>query len=237
MAREIITISRQYGSGGREIGERVASSLGYKYYDKELIRRLANKGAVDEEFAKAGSEGIMGRLSCLFLQRGSEGVDEDSLPLLDRMFLTQARLIKQIALEGPCVIVGHCADYFLEGYQKTLNVFVHAEWESRVQRVMLRNNISYADAVLRIKKVDRHRASFYEQYTDRKWGNAENYDISCSSSAIGIDELVGLIVSLAGGSGDDGLSGRQGGQPGGQPDNQSRPGDDAPARRESFIDS
>ena len=196
MPKEIITISRQYGSGGREIGERVADLLGYAYYDRELIRRMAQLGDVDIDLVRVGGEGLMGKVSSILMHRGSEGKDEDSLPLPDRLFLMQSRCIKQIASEGPCVIIGHNADYVLQGFENVFSVFIHADWQTRTQRVMLRNNLSRAEAEKRIKKTDHNRASFYEQYTERRWGKAENYDLSCSSSYFGIEQLARIIVQI-----------------------------------------
>jgi len=196
MPKRIITISRQYGSGGREVGERVAELLGYAYYDKELIKRLAQLGDIDIDLVRSGGEGLMSKLSSLFMHAGSEGRDEDSLPLPDRLFLTQARCIKQIAEEGPCVIIGHNADYILQERDDVFNVFIHADWEPRKQRVMARNNLTEQEAEARIKKIDRNRASFYEQYTERRWGRAANYDLSCSSSYFGIEKLAELIVHI-----------------------------------------
>lgn len=197
MPKEFVTISRQYGSGGREVGEHVAELLGYTYYDKALLNRMAQIGDVDVDFVSVGGEGLMGKVSSLFLHPGSEGRDEDSLPLPDRLFLAQSRTIKEIVKEGPCVIIGHSADYFLQESEKALNVFIYADWEARIRRVMRRNNLDEHEAVLRIKKMDRNRSSFYEQYTGRKWGKPENYHMCCSSSFFGIEELAELIAHIA----------------------------------------
>jgi len=194
--KKIITISRQYGSGGREVGERIAHLLEYAYYDKELIRRIAQLGEVDIDFVRVGGEGLMGKMSNLLINRGSESKDEDSLPLSDRLFLTQTRCIKQIADEGPCVIIGHNANYILQDRESVLNVFIHAEWGARVQRVMERNDLSEQEAIARIKKIERNRSSFYEQYTGLRWGKAENYDLCCSSSYFGIEKLAEIIVQI-----------------------------------------
>jgi cytidylate kinase len=197
MKRHIITISRQYGSGGREIGERIATQLGYAYYDRELIKRAAQEGDFDEDLVKENDEGVLGRFSSLLSYANTVvGKDEDTLPLSDRMFLTQSRIIKQIADEGPCVIIGHSADYVLANRPDLLNVYIHSNWDTRVARVMKRNNLSERDAVARIKKTDRQRAVFYEQHTSQKWGMAENYHLSLSSSYFGIDGIVSLIVTL-----------------------------------------
>ncbi|MCL1847181.1 MAG: cytidylate kinase-like family protein [Coriobacteriia bacterium] len=198
MTKRIITISRQYGSGGREIGERVARQLGYAFYDKDIVRRAAKEGGFDEDLVKEGGEGIHGVFSSLMSYANTVvGKDEDSLPLHDRIFLTQARIIKQIASEGPCVIVGRSAEYVLADYPDLLNVYIHSEWDARVKRVMERNGLSEHDAEARIRKTDRQRAVFYEQRTDQKWGMAANYHLSVSSSSFGIDATVDLIARIA----------------------------------------
>jgi cytidylate kinase len=198
MVKRFITISRQYGSGGREIGELVAQKLGHTYYDKELIRRAAEAGSFDEELIKESGEGLFDKFSVLLSYANSAvGKDEDTLPISDRIFLVQSRLIKQIADEGSCVIVGHSADYFLADYPDLLNVYIHSDWDSRVARVMRRNNLNERDAITRIKKTDRRRAAFYEQHTDNKWGMASNYHISLSSSYFGIEGAAEQIVRIA----------------------------------------
>jgi cytidylate kinase len=198
MAKDIITISRQYGSGGREIGEHVAALLGYAYYDRELIKRAAQEGDFDEEFIQNDGEGVLGRFRSLLTYANTVvGKDEDSLPLSDRMFLVQSRIIRQIADEGPCVIIGHSADYFLEDHPNLLDVFIHADWDTRVARVMQRNNLNEHDAVARIRKIDRQRAVFYEMHTDQKWGLANTHHLSLSSSYFGIEGTASLIVKIA----------------------------------------
>lgn len=198
MTKRIITISRQYGSGGREVGEYAAKLLGYAYYDKELVNRAAKLGDIDPDMLRTSSEGIKGMLSNLLSYADiATGKDEDSLPLVDRIFLIQSRTIRQIADEGPCVIIGHCADYVLAEYQDVLNVFIHSDYQSRVARVMKRNDLSENEAIARIRKTDKNRAHYYEQYTDKPWGNAANYDISLSSSYFGIEGTAKLIAEIA----------------------------------------
>jgi cytidylate kinase len=198
MAKRFITISRQYGSGGREIGEKVAEKLGYAYYDRELIKRAAEACSMDEELVKESGEGLFDKFSVLLsYANAAVSKDEDTLPLSDRMFLAESRTIKQIAEEGPCVIIGHSADYFLAEHPDLLNVYIHSDWQSRVARVMRRNDLDEHTAIARIKKTDRKRAAFYEQHTDKKWGMAENYDISISSSYFGIDNVADQIVRIA----------------------------------------
>ncbi|MDR2196462.1 MAG: cytidylate kinase-like family protein [Coriobacteriales bacterium] len=198
VTRHIITISRQYGSGGREIGEKVAAALGYGYYDRELIRRAAQDADISEDLVREEGEGIMGKISSLLsFGNSSAGAEEDSLPLGERIFLAEARTIKQIAEEGPCVIIGHSADYFLADHPGLLNVYIHSDWEARVARVMARNDLDERSAVARIKRIDRKRAAFYEQHTDQRWGKASNYHLSLSSSSFGIDVTADMIVAIA----------------------------------------
>jgi cytidylate kinase len=198
MAKRIITISRQYGSGGREIGGLVAERLGYAYFDRELIKRAAEASDINEDLIKEDGEGKLGMLSTILSYANVVvGKDEDTLPLPDRMFLAQSHIIKQIADEGPCVIIGHSADYFLSDYSGRLSVFIHADWDSRVKRVMERNALSEHDAVARIRKIDRIRAVYYEQHTDQKWSMAPNYDLTLSSSYFGVEGTVEALVAIA----------------------------------------
>jgi cytidylate kinase len=198
MTKRIITINRQYGSGGREIGKKIATQLDYAYYDHELIKRAAREGSLDEGLVKENGEGVLGRFTSLLAYANTVvGKDEDTLPLADRMFLAQSRIIRQIADEGPCVIIGHSADYFLADRSDLLNVFIHSNWDARVARVMQRNNLNEHDAVARIRKTDYQRAVFYEQHTAQKWGMADNYHLSLSSSHFGIEGSVSLIIDIA----------------------------------------
>jgi cytidylate kinase len=198
VTKRIITISRQYGSGGREIGEKVAAALGYGYYDDELIRRAAKEGDISEDLVREEGEGVMGKLSSLLsFGNSSAGADQDSLPIGERIFLAEAKTIKQIAEEGPCVIIGHSADYFLADYPELLNVYIHSDWDARVARVMARNDLDERTAITRIKRTDRKRAAYYEQYTDQRWGKASNYHLSLSSSFFGIQTTAELIAAVA----------------------------------------
>jgi cytidylate kinase len=197
VTKRIITISRQYGSGGREVGEKVAAALDYGYYDHELIRRAAQAADIAEDLVREEGEGVMGKLSSLLaFGNSSAGSDQDSLPLGERIFLAEAKTIKQIAEEGPCVIIGHSADYFLADYPDLLNVYIHSDWDARIARVMARNDLDESAAAARIKKIDRKRAAFYEQHTDQRWGKASNYHLSLSSSYFGIDTVAEMIVAV-----------------------------------------
>lgn len=198
MPAQIITISRQYGSGGREVGEKLARELGYAYYDKEVIRKAISDNDISEEFLDKDSESL-GTMFSYFLSFSNATTDknEESLPLPDRVFLIQARAMKQLAAEGPCVIIGRCADYIMRDEDNLLNVLVYADLDARIKRVMDRNELSEKGAAARIKKTDRSRQLYYEQYTGLRWGDASNYDLSLSTSRFGIDRTVEIVKEIS----------------------------------------
>ena len=183
--KTIITISRQFGSGGREIGKKIADQLGIPFYDKELI-----------EIAARTSKGFR-LLGALGYSLGGPLSTITELSLNDRLYLVQEEVIKGVACEGSCVIVGRCADYVLRERSDVLNVYIHADMEDRKERAVHSYEVDERDIEGSIKKIDKRRANYYEYYTDRKWGRAENYDISINSSTFGIDGTVEIIKMLA----------------------------------------
>ncbi|NTU88806.1 MAG: cytidylate kinase-like family protein [Actinobacteria bacterium] len=193
--KTIIVISRQYGSGGRDVGKNLAQDLGIAYYDKALIARAAQESGLSEEFFEKEGEAVYNPFTYLFSYVSSgAGIKEDALPVADRGFLIQSKVIKGIAANESCVIIGRCADYILEGVEDFLNVFIHADFETRIARVMERNDITDRDvAITRVKKTDKNRATYYQHYTDKRWGLAANYDTSISTSSFGVDGAVELI--------------------------------------------
>lgn len=199
--KTIVVISRQYGSGGRDVGRILAEKLGISFFDKELIALAAEESGLSKEFLEKEGEAILTPLSYLLsYASGNSGIQEETLPVSDQGFLAQAKIIKQIVEENSCVIVGRCADYVLEDVEEYLSVFIYGDFDARVDRVMERNDITDRDAAIsRVKKTDKHRANYYHHYTDRKWGLAENYDLSISTSSLGIEgavELIARAVSL-----------------------------------------
>jgi len=198
MTKEIITISRQYGSAGREIGVVVAKKLGYTFYDREIIKRVAQENGLDADLVKEGGESLLGLFSDFVNSANiTVGVADSSLPFHDRVFLSQSHIIKQIADMGPCVILGHSASFYLADHPSLLSVYVQADWDARVRRVMEGKGLNEHDAVARIRKIDRRRAIFNEQRTGSKWGMAANYHLSLSSSAFGIEGAADLIAIVA----------------------------------------
>ncbi|MGI6216073.1 MAG: AAA family ATPase [Coriobacteriales bacterium] len=197
MASRIITISRQYGSGGREVGERLAEKLGYTYYDKEVIRRAVEESDISEEIFEKGDESAGSMFSYLLSFANGQGGQEESLPLPDRIFLIQSKVIKKLAAEGPCVIIGRSADYVLRDSPDLLRVLIYADKKARVERVMKRNNLTEKGALARIKKIDKGRALYYEQFTGNKWCDVFQHDVAISTSRFSIEDTVEILANIA----------------------------------------
>ena len=200
--RIIITIARQYGSGGREIGERVARELGIPLYDKEIITDAAAKGELDTEVIRSTDESAANSL-LYTLAMGSNIVGTAmhfgyKMPLNDRIFLIQSELIKEYAKNGSCVIIGRCADYVLRDEEDTLKIFVYGDIEARKQRIAQRHpELKPTQVIDAINKTDKRRSSYYNFYTGNKWGKYDNYDIAINSSTLGIDGAVAVILASA----------------------------------------
>lgn len=197
--KTVITISRQFGSGGREIGKRLAELLDIPFYDKELIEMAAKESGVDEELFE-DEEYRTSRGFYLFgaigYTLGSPITSIGELSLNDRLFLIQSETIENLASQGPCVIVGRCADYVLEDKCDTLSVFVHANMKDRVERAIHSYEVDERNIESSITKIDKRRANYYDYYTDRKWGNADNYDIVLDSSKFGVEGCAQILKSL-----------------------------------------
>ena len=191
MSFKIITISREFGSGGRFIGEQIAQKCGIEFYDKKIIEHVAKELGISEqivanqgEYAPAGSI-----FSYAFVGRDITGVS-----LSDQIFNIQQKLIKDIAQKEPCVIVGRCADYILSGRDDVLNVFIHGDMPEKVQRICKLYNVAEADAAKMITETDKRRRTNYNFYTDQKWGMAKNYTLSLNSSQLGYERCGEIIM-------------------------------------------
>ena len=198
----VITIARQYGSGGREIGEKVAAALGIKHYDENLITLAAREGNLDETVAsKADESAANSLLYTLALGSNFFGSAMNfgyKPPLNDKLFLLQSDVIRRAAEEGSCVIIGRCADYVLRDHPRRLSVFVYGDLPHRKQRVMERHEgLTEAQAIDLINKTDRRRSSYYNFYTGNKWGKYDNYHLAVNSSLLGIDKTAEMIADAA----------------------------------------
>ena len=194
--RTVITIGREFGSGGHEIGMKLAEKLGIKCYDKELLELAAKESGLCEElFASQDEKPTNSFLYSLVMDTYSLGYTNSyvDMPINHKVFLAQFDAIKKIAEEGPCVLVGRCADYALEERDDVLSVFIHADLEDRIKNVAKLNELTDNKAKDLIHKTDKRRASYYNYYTNKKWGDAESYDICINSSKFGVDGCVKAI--------------------------------------------
>ncbi len=196
----IITIGRQFGSGGREIGEMVADHFGIKCYDKELLSRAAKESGFCEEMIQNHDERPTNSfLYNLVMDTYSFGYNSSSfvdMPISHKVFLAQFDTIKKIAQEGPCVIVGRCADYALSDFPNVLNLFITADEECKIKRIKERFEDITTDDKARemMNKKDKQRQSYYNYYSSKKWGRADSYDLCINSGILGIDGTVKFII-------------------------------------------
>ncbi len=194
----IITIGRQYGSGGREIGEKLAKRFDIPFYDRELLSRAAKESGYCEEMIENHDERPTNSfLYNLVMDTYSFGYNSSSfmdMPISHKIFLAQFDTIKKIAGEGGCVIVGRCADYALAECPNCVNIFIHADESYRVERIMKRNKLSENKAKDAINKKDKQRQSYYNYYSSKKWGRSDTYDLSVNSAKLGIDGTVNLLA-------------------------------------------
>lgn len=201
MSKTVITIARQYGSGGREIGERASELLGFKHYDKELIKMAAQEGNISEEVLSEVDEKATNSL-LYTLAMGSNvyslsGAFGYHIPINDRLFTLQSNIIKDISKKDDCIIIGRCADYVLRDCDSKISIFIYASIEDRKARVALRHpDLKPSEVLSTINKVDRRRASYYNFYTGNKWGKYDNYDYAINSSLLGIEGTAKLIADI-----------------------------------------
>lgn len=194
---KIITISRLSGSGGREIGKILADELDVPFYDHEIIEKAADEsGYAKETFEKAETKATNSFLYSVAMGMstyGNQDMGYNTLSLDDRIFLAQSKVIRQYAQEGPCVIVGRCADYVLRDMPNVVSVFVWADRDFRIKRAMDKNELDETNAEAEMKKIDKQRKNYYNYRANNKWGLSENYDISVRSDKIGIEKAAQVI--------------------------------------------
>lgn len=200
----IITIGRQFGSGGRDVGEKVAKHFGIPFYDKELVEMAAQKSNLSHEALRevdehATNSFLYSLASGNYSLRGINAPIYYEMPINDKLFIAQAEVIKEIAKQGSCVIVGRCADYVLEEEKdvELLNVFIHGGIDYRAKRVMEALSITQAKARDKVIKTDKQRRTYYDYYTSRDWGVMSNYDMCVDAEKFGIDGTADLVISCA----------------------------------------
>lgn len=192
---KVITISREFGSGGRTIGKEVAAKLGVKCYDRELIEKIAQETGYAAAFVEEESEYAPSAngLAYMFLGRGMDG-----LANADRIWFAQKRVIEELSRE-PCVIVGRCADYILKDRDDCLHAFVYADPDFRAERIVKQYGESNVEPLKRLADKDKKRRLNYKYFTDREWGARQNYHMSLDSGFLGIEKTASLIVEAVGG--------------------------------------
>ena len=194
--KNIVTISREYGSGGYEVGRRVAERMNYKFYDKELIAHIADKFLIPESFVAATEEtelkkkNIFHEVFPVFTRTENENADY--------IFREQGKFIVQLVEEGNCVIAGRRADYYLRDNPNALHLFFYADRDFKVRRICETENLTEDEAVKKIADMDRRRRTSYEYVTGRTWGDMHNYDRLICTSTLGLDKCVEEIVTLLG---------------------------------------
>ena len=194
----IITISREFGSAGRTIGKQLAERLGYKYYDKELVRQVADETGFDPSYIEETGEHSAGRssLSYVFSTPGVPGIMK-GMSASDFLWCIQHNVILKLADQEPCVIVGRCADFILRDRDDVLNVFIHAPMQARAERIVRLYGESDKSPEQRLKEKDKRRRNNYKHYTGQDWGVSQNYHITLDSAAVGIDRCVDILEGLA----------------------------------------
>ena len=198
-SKRFVTITRQYGSGGHDIGKALAKALGIGFYDKELISLAAKEsGIAPEVFEKADERPANSLLYSLSvgLYNYGNGLSSpmDDLPVNDKLYILQHKIIKEKAESESFVIVGRCADYILKDYPGIVKVFIYADIESRIRRAISRHDIEPARAKQAIIKTDKNRANYYSFYSGQKWGQVENYDLCINTTKLTVDQAVKLIT-------------------------------------------
>jgi cytidylate kinase len=194
-----LTISREYGSGGRQIGEKLAEALKVNFYDKSIIKMASEKSGLSPDYIEKSEESIPNTF--LFNLKHSAFSNFDSVsfyetPTSDKMFLAQSSVIKEIAERESCVIVGRCADYILRDGLGVVRVFIRADAKDRAKRAVEAYSLPPENAASAIKRIDKNRANYYKYYTNKQWGDVRNYDLAVNTSFTGIAGAVTVITTM-----------------------------------------
>ena len=191
--KTVITISREFGSGGRTIGRQLADRLGYRFYDRELVDEVAKRSGFSPEFIEENGEYANAKSSLLFYLATARQYTAENLSTNDQLYVFQAKLIEELAESGRCVIVGRCADYILRERTDCLHVFICADMESRAKRIVERYGENKKSPEKRLNEKDQKRKVYYRNYTGRLWGQAQNYDLCLNTAELGFEKCVRVI--------------------------------------------
>ena len=199
MTKRIITISRAFGSGGRTIGKAVAQRLGIPYYDKELVDKVSEESGFHADFIEEAGEYAPVTNSFLFNIAVSPNpmAMMNHMSMADQLFVCQTNVIRKLADEGPCVIIGRCADYILKDRDDCLHVFIHADMAHRAERIVRLYGETKQSPEKRLTDKDNKRRVYYKHYTNRNWGEAQNYHVCLNSGLVGVEKCADIIVDIA----------------------------------------
>ena len=192
----VVTIAREYGSGGRRVGRLVADALGMKFYDSELIQMTAAESGYTEESVSEKEQKISSALLQDLYSQYTAALNEADLPQIERLFNAEKKVIRQIASEEPCVIVGRLSNRILKDHTNALHIFISAAPDAKVRRVMKRDGLSEARAAEKIKKVERQRANYCRYFSKTSWNSVDNYDMTFRSDRYGIEETADMITEI-----------------------------------------
>ena len=199
MGRLVITISREFGSGGRQIGEKLARELGIAFYDKSLIHLAVTKSGLDPVMFEKAEEEATNKLLFNLAIGGyvSTGIfSQVNVPMSDQVFFAQSKAIEEIAEKESCVIIGRCANYILRDHPGCVRIFIYSEIKDRLYRIVHEYGIPEEEAEAKCSKMDKGRANYYEYYTDEVWGSVKSYDLAVNTSFTGIDGAVEVIRTM-----------------------------------------
>ncbi|MCI8869550.1 MAG: cytidylate kinase-like family protein [Lawsonibacter sp.] len=198
MNRFVISISREFGSGGRLIGKQLAARLEVPCYDRTIIQKTAEKSGLSPDFIARAEERARSRFHMGFIPVGigAPTFTHHSVPVSHQAFFAQADVIRELADQGSCVVVGRCSDYVLGDRPECLKIFIHAAMDSRVRRCVEEYQLKPEGIEDRIRQMDRGRANYYSYYTGHSWGDMRRYDLTVNSSATGVDGAVALIADM-----------------------------------------
>ena len=194
--KRIITISREFGSGGRTIGKEVARRLDYNFFDRELVEEVAKRSGFSQDFIEENGEYANARSSLLFYWATAKQHSMENLSMHDQIYIVQTKVIEELAETGNCVIVGRCADYILRDRKDCLHAFICADMASRAKHIVEFYGEKDKSPEKRLAEKDQKRKVYYKNYTGRVWGQAQNYDICLNSGALGVDTCTDMIVQL-----------------------------------------
>lgn len=191
----VITISREFGSGGRDIGKLIANELGFKYYDSELIKLAAEKSGFTPEFVQANEQSLKNPILHDFFEWYATPVDKSDLPKVDQLYQKEKEIIRDLPEKSSCVIVGRLANHILKDYKKSYHIFISADIDTEIHKTMQRENLSSKEAEHKVKQVNHERAVHCRYFTKTEWGKADNYNLMIRSSDFGYEQTANLIIN------------------------------------------